>query len=285
MDGAATQGCRRQGRGGTGLAILRCPHHERSRVHHPSTPRRSSRAPSPDCVSDTYVLWDAAYVLGSLSWSDRREYEAHLSGCPSCRESLTGLSAMPALLAQLTRDDVAAIDEDNSSAPPPLSPRSLTSLRTNVGRRRRRSRLAIWTVVVAAVLMIGVLVAVHSDPVVPIPAPPQAAASILTMTPGEPTPLNSTVTISRHDWGTHIEMKCTYRVWPQKSGHGDIEPGDKLAMVVVGRDGSHSQLATWAALTDVTATPGGSTSMRIDQIAAVQITSADRGDVLLQRRL
>jgi hypothetical protein len=107
----------------------------------------------------------------------------------------------------------------------------------------------------------------------------------MTMTPGAPTPLNSTVTISSHDWGTHIEINCTYGVWPQNFGHNDIEPGDKLAMVVVGRDGSHSQLATWVALTDVTATPGGNTSMPIDQITAVQITSADRGDVLLQRRM
>ena len=35
-----------------------------------------------------------------------------------------------------------------------------------------------------------------------------------------------------------------------------------LAMVVVGRDGSHTLLATWVALTAAPATPGASTSMR-----------------------
>jgi hypothetical protein len=54
-------------------------------------------------------------------------------------------------------------------------------------------------------------------------------------------------------------------------------------MVVVGRDDSHSQLVTWVALIGVTAAPGGSTSMPIGQIAAVQVVSADAGDVLLQR--
>jgi hypothetical protein len=39
------------------------------------------------------------------------------------------------------------------------------------------------------------------------------------------------------------------------------------------------------ALADVTATPSGSTSMPFDQVAAVQIVSADRGVVLLQRLL
>jgi hypothetical protein len=63
------------------------------------------------------------------------------------------------------------------------------------------------------------------------------------------------------------------------------EPGDKLAMVVVGRDGSHSQLVTRVALTGVTATSAGSVSMVIDQIAAVEIVFAGPGDALLQRSL
>jgi hypothetical protein len=39
------------------------------------------------------------------------------------------------------------------------------------------------------------------------------------------------------------------------------------------------------ALTGVTALPGGSTSMPIDEIVAVQVVSSDTGDVLLQRNL
>ena len=35
--------------------------------------------------SDPYEMWDAAYVLGSLSSSERRQYETHLSGCKRCR--------------------------------------------------------------------------------------------------------------------------------------------------------------------------------------------------------
>ena len=34
--------------------------------------------------SHDYATWDAAYVLGSLSSAERREFEAHLSVCPSC---------------------------------------------------------------------------------------------------------------------------------------------------------------------------------------------------------
>jgi|SRR5271166_344836 len=160
MDGAATQGCRRRRWRGAGLAILRCPRHDRSRARHPTTPFRSPGALSPVGGSDDYALWDAAYVLGSLSNNDRREFEAHLGTCRSCRESVSELSGMPALLAQLTRDDVAAIDEGGSGAPPPLSPPLLTSLLTKVSRGRRRSRLLTWAVAAAAVLVVGVLVGV-----------------------------------------------------------------------------------------------------------------------------
>jgi Putative zinc-finger len=165
MYGAATPGCQRQRRVGAGLAILRCPRHDRSGAQRPTTPGRSPRALSPDYVSDTRALWDAAYLLGSLSSNDRCEFEAHLSTCPSCRESVTELSVMPALLAQLTRDDVAAIDERGSGAPPPRSPLLLTSPLSKVsGRRRRRSRLLKWAVAAAAVLAVGLLSAVQAHP-------------------------------------------------------------------------------------------------------------------------
>jgi hypothetical protein len=47
---------------------------------------------------DKYAHWDAAYVLGSLSETDRREFEAHLDECPTCRDAVTELAGMPALL-------------------------------------------------------------------------------------------------------------------------------------------------------------------------------------------
>jgi anti-sigma factor RsiW len=109
-------------------------------------PSRTPHARSLVADSDEYALWDAAYVLGSLSSPDRREFEAHLSTCPPCRESVGELGGMPALLAQLTRDDVAAIDKTGSDALPPPSPLLLADVR----RRRRRSRLVTWIVGAAA---------------------------------------------------------------------------------------------------------------------------------------
>lgn len=243
-------------------------------------------APQPADSEDPYTMWDAAYVLGSLSSTERREYETHLSTCVPCRSAVSELSGMPALLALLDRDEMAATADGIVSEPPPLRSAVLESLLNKVSWRRRRSRMTTWSVaaVAAAVLAVGVLVALRPGPVVPT-APPRVAASAVTMTPVAPSSLDATVTLTSHGWGTRVEMRCTYDDdWPA-GNHDSDDGGDKLAMVAIGRDGSHTQLATWMALEGVTALPSGSTSMPIDDIVAVQVVSADSGDVLLQRNL
>jgi len=101
------------------------------------------------------------------------------------------------------------------------------------------------------------------------------------MNPVAPNSISATVSLTRQAWGTDIEMTCNYPTEPETSD----ERGDTLAMVIVGRDGSHTQLATWLAVPGVTARPNGITPTPIDQISAVQIVATDSGDVLLQRAL
>ncbi|MCV7233282.1 carotenoid oxygenase family protein [Mycobacterium branderi] len=67
-----------------------------------------------------YATWDAAYVLGSLSAAERREFETHLGACASCRQAVDELADMPALLALLSPDEVAALDEQPAHAAPLL---------------------------------------------------------------------------------------------------------------------------------------------------------------------
>jgi hypothetical protein len=110
----------------------------------------------------------------------------------------------------------------------------------------------------------------------PTSPPPEATASALPMAQVGTTLLASTVSLSRQQWGTHIALKfvCTA---PVDAHH------DTVALVVVGRDGSQSRLATWVAIPGHTATPTGSISTPVDQIAAVQVVLADNGAVMLQR--
>jgi anti-sigma factor RsiW len=238
------------------------------------------RAIQPAGDSHEYATWDAAYVLGSLSPADRREYEAHLSGCLPCRQAVAELSGMPALLSKLDSETVAAINEGDhaTEAPPDLLPSLLWAVR----QRRRRSRMLTWSAgaAAAAVVGIGVFVGVpgltgHS----PTPAPPQASSvSPLPMAQVGTTALASTVSLSSQGWGTFIDLRCVCLA-PVYAHH------DRLAMVVVNRDGTHTQLATWVAEPGHTATPAGSIATPTNQIAAVQVVSADNGKVLLERSL
>ena len=84
-------------------------------------PRQGAPAPAPRGQDGhKHAQWDAAYVLGSLSEKDRREFEAHLEECRACRDAVTELSGMPALLSLLDLDEV--IDEDDPIAVRPPWP-------------------------------------------------------------------------------------------------------------------------------------------------------------------
>jgi anti-sigma factor RsiW len=231
---------------------------------------------------DPYVMWDAAYVLGSLSAADRREFEAHLASCPACREAVADLSGVPALLSRLGREEVAAIDESGRaaqplSATPEMSPQLLPSLLATVRWRRRRTRVATWVASAAAAVVLGIGVFVGIQGFTSTPAQ-QVTASSQPMAQIGTNLLTSTVQLSGQHWGTSINLRCVCLA-PLNAHH------DTLAMVVVGRDGSETRLATWVAEPGHTATPAGSISTPIDQIAAVQVVSADSGQVLLQRSL
>lgn len=239
---------------------------------------------------DKYAMWDAAYVLGSLSTTERHEYEAHLSGCASCREAVSELNGMPALLSRLDRNEVEAIDDGNyeSSTTPPMPPEMLTSLLEKVRWRRRRTRLVTWAsaaAVAAVAVVAGVFIALQSNPGTGTPTP-QHAESAVAMKQITPSAFTATVSVKSQAGGTTIDMSCAYGEWPAGAQHEeDQDAPDKLAVVAVGRDGSQDQVATWVAVDGTTATPSGYTSMPVEQIAAIQMVSVDTGQVYLQRNL
>jgi anti-sigma factor RsiW len=201
--------------------------------------------------------------------------------CPACREAVAELSGVPALLSQLDREVVAAMNESGATvgapvATPEMSPNLLPSLLATVRFRRRRTRLTTWVASAAAALVlgIGVLVGVHGYSATPQPVTTSAQPMAQVGT----NLLASTVSITGQHWGTFINLQCVCLA-PPDAHH------DTLAMVVVGRDGSQTRLATWVAEPGHTATPAGSISTPVDQIAAVQVVSADSGKILLQRSL
>lgn len=231
---------------------------------------------------DRYATWDAAYVLGSLSSTERREYEAHLETCARCRSAVADISGVPALLAMLDLEDVRALDEETPETPP-LRPEVLDSILDKVRWRRRRSRYLMSAAVgvAAALLAVGVVIAIRPEIVGLENYTPQETTQAMDMAKVSDTPINASISLTGFGWGTRIDMACSYGEWGQV---GTIPP-QNLGMVVVGRDGSHTEVATWLGVSGATALPSATTPMQKDEIAAVQLVSSENGKVLLEKHL
>ena len=160
--------------------------------------------------SHDYATWDAAYVLGSLSPTDRREYEAHLSVCPMCNQAVSELSGMPALLSKLDGGTVAAMGADDPTAAPDMVPNLLPSLLSEVHRRRRRVRMVTWTSGAAAAVLLAVGLFVSIAWQHPTSStPPQASVSALQMAQVGTNALASTVSITQPAMGhLHRPQLC-----------------------------------------------------------------------------
>jgi hypothetical protein len=228
-----------------------------------------------------YATWDAAYVLGSLSSAERREYEAHLETCERCRAAVAELSGMPALLSLLDVDDVRGLEAEQPI--PPLRPEVLESVLDKVRWRRRRSRwlTSVAVGLAAALLAVGLVIAVRPGIVGLQSGTEQTTAQQLPMDKLVDTPFSASISLNGFAWGTRIDMACTYGQWSS----GEVPPPSNLGMVVVGRDGSHTQIATWLGMSGATALPSGNTPVQKSEIAAVQLVSTDNGKVLLERQL
>ena len=229
---------------------------------------------------DGYRTWDAAYVVGALSGDDRREYEDHLAGCARCGSAVAELSGMPGLLSMLELDDVIALE--NEQPDPPLRPEVLASVldRVSAGRNRVRWMTSAAVVLAAALLAVALVVALRPETFGLQPADEQTTAQMHDMTKVSETPINASLSVTGYGWGTRVDMACTYGDW----GRHDAPPKN-LGMVVIGHDGSRTQIATWLGLSGATALPSGTTPMSVDDIAGVQLVSADSGKVLLEKQL
>ncbi|MER5266503.1 zf-HC2 domain-containing protein, partial [Actinosynnema sp. NPDC002837] len=100
---------------------------------------------------DPYRDWGAAYVLGSLSPGERREFEGHLPGCPECSGDVASFAGVPGILSAVPRDRALDLLEPEAAATEP-PPAVLVGLLAAERARRWRARVLVAAALVVAAL-------------------------------------------------------------------------------------------------------------------------------------
>jgi hypothetical protein len=248
---------------------------------------------------DKFAQWDAAYMLGALSPADRREYEEHLAGCPTCQAAVSELAAIPGLLAQVSPADAAMLSMavDNKTghgetatateaelmeatatetelieAGPPTSllPKMIKKART----RRRKMLAAVAGIAAAAVLVIGGVVV--GTGLIPLrPESPQRVAFSQVV----PSAITANADVIPGREGTQINVECVY------AEENDPRPGgghNEYSIFVVDRFGHSEAIKEWPATPNKLMRPSGMTPLHLSQIADLEIRQSDTNEVLLR---
>ena len=160
-----------------------------------------------NAVPDQYSAWDAAYVLGALSPVERREFEEHLAGCPTCQAAVSELAGLPGLLAQVAPDDaallaVAPADVIDGGPPPDLVSKVI---KTRQSRRRRLVLAVAGAVAALAVIIGGVAVATGL-----LPLGPRVAACGWRSHRWSRPAITALADVTPVSNGTDIKMECVY---------------------------------------------------------------------------
>ena len=206
----------------------------------------------------TYREWSAAYVLGALESSERREFETHLAECEACRHDVSSFAPIPGMLARVE-------SPDSDPAPRRIADQAVARVRAEwvaVVQSRRRWRLA--TVVAAAVAVVAlVLPAIPDD---------QPQTRTLSLDPGTPTV--GQIALEAKGWGTELTIALD-----------DLPRHDRYVAWVITRDGEWQQVAVWGPTPAARARLTGASSYQTGELERVVITSADRDATIATARI
>lgn len=224
-----------------------------------------------------------AYVLGALRGEERAAFERHLVTCLACQDAVAEVAVLPTMLALVPPDVAADLAEEvpegrraPSDPEPPASVLSdlLAAVRYEERRARRRRQVA-GAFALAAVLVLGVLVAVRPDLPWTRSVATAPAAQALTLEPVvEGVPVTASVELVAVAWGTRIDLTCSYTSTDRYPTTTDY------ALVLERSDGTTEQVATWRAVPGGEVTVPASTGTAVGDITAVDLRSVDGRSLL-----
>ena len=223
-----------------------------------------SAAPCPLAQSD------AAYVLGALSPAERLEFERHLAGCASCRRSVAQLAGLPGLLGRLSPDEVEDPPQDEP-LPDTLLPALVGAVRREHRRRTILLSLGAAAAIIAVALGVSAVQGARDDDRTPVATPSTATESTVpaqAMTVVHDYGMRADVSLTSKDWGTEIDLLCTY-----VSDGEDYGSGATYFLVVRTHDGSSNRVASWKAIPGKTVPVPAMTFAPLEDIAALEVRS------------
>jgi predicted anti-sigma-YlaC factor YlaD len=207
-----------------------------------------------------------AYVLGALDPADRSRVDAHLSGCPDCRDELASFAALPGLLGRVSRSEIEAEPADPG---PQLLERLLGAAaaeRRHDRRRRLLTSVAAGVIVLAAIgVTVGVGVSHDRHPV-------QVAAGETFTATNPQNHVQATITERKKGWGASVDVSVV--------GVTADLAGPSCQLIAVGPGGKTDVAASWAApdagytgLSRVNAS--GSTALAAKDISGFKVVGSD----------
>jgi len=166
-----------------------------------------------------------AYSMGLLEEPDRRAFEHHLAGCPSCAAELAELSPMGALLRGVEPVGVAG---QGGEAP------VIQLLHRRAEQQRLLRRWQITLAAAAAVVLIGGGIGIGIARAPGGTAPPPAIAGQLHSATDPGTGAAGTVGLLAKAWGTQVTLDLS-------KVHGPVE----CQLVAVSRTGERRVVVGW----------------------------------------
>lgn len=196
-----------------------------------------------------------SYVLGALEPAERASLEAHLTGCPDCREELASYAGLPGLLSRLS------LQEATGSAllpAPSLLPRVLTAVELERDRGvRRLHRWQAGTGALAVAAVAATVVAIVPGVLQTEPRGRSLVASAGVSASGQ-------LALERRPWGTAVQLRLRH-----------LPPAASYTAWAVDAAGVHSAVATWGPTRDGAAEVDGATALSPAALRSLIVSTGD----------
>jgi len=226
---------------------------------------------------DKYREWDAAYVLGSLSTDDRREFERHLANCAACTSGVAELAGMPGFLMKIDANTAGALaqtpDRENVFALPLEPIQALARAAIKEKRSLRRRMAAGMAVAAAFVMVIGLLAGLNIHSATNLAGGQVSTVAVgtkIAMVAMEKNAMTVDMRVTKKRWGTQFSWNCVY-------GNDEVSATKPQSydLVVTDTAGVTTTVASWSQAGTVAKGIVASTGIPLVKIKAVEVRYSD----------